>query len=325
MQVTRPGHVPAIRPPGLRPGARVALVAPAGPLLERDDLARAEALAQALGLLPKLGANADRRYGYLAGTDDDRLADLQAALSDPAVDAIWCLRGGYGVTRLLDRVDFAPLAKRPKPVIGFSDITALLLAAYARTGLVTFHGPVARQPMGRWTREHFERVLTVPKEAGELGALPPPEGVLAPREPRVVKLTSGAAEGPLVGGNLTLLHCLVGTPWFPPLDGAILFVEDVNEKLYAVDRVLAHFRSLGVLRRVAGVAVGRFAGLERSTADGALGFHEVLEHYLAPLGVPTAYGFPIGHVEEQWTLPIGVRARLDADRGTLALLEAAVT
>lgn len=312
------------RPPRLVPGARVALVAPAGPLLERDDLTRAESLCRALDYEPVLAPATGRRHGYLAGPDEQRLADFNAALRDPEIDAIWCIRGGYGSLRILDRVDFEALARRPKPVVGFSDITALLNAAVARAGVVTFHGPVARAPMPDFSRVHFERVLACAEPAGRLGRLPEPAGVLVPRADRIARLCGGVAEGPLLGGNLSLLQCLAGTPFAPSLDGAILFLEDVGEAVYRVDRMLCHLRLAGALDRLAAVAVGRFTELDRRTADGALGFDEVLATYFEPLGIPVAYGFPIGHIDDQWTLPLGVRARLDADAGELELLEAAV-
>jgi muramoyltetrapeptide carboxypeptidase len=314
-----------VRPPRLVRGSRVALVAPAGPLLEHDDLARAEALCRALGYEPRLGPNTARRHGYFAGTDEERLADLNGALRDPEVDAIWCIRGGYGTSRILDQVDFDALVRRPRPFIGYSDITALLVAALHRAGLVTFHAPMARVPMPPFSRSHFERVLASADPAGRLGRLPPPADVLLPRENRVSTLRGGMAEGPLVGGNLSLLQCLVGTPHLPALDGAILFLEDVGEDLYRVDRMLAHLRMAGLLQRLAGVAVGRFTDLKRAMSDGALGFDEVLATYFLPLGIPVAYGFPVGHIDDQWTLPLGVRARLDADAGELDLLEPAVS
>jgi muramoyltetrapeptide carboxypeptidase len=155
--------------------------------------------------------------------------------------------------------------------------------------------------------------------------LPDPAGVLVPKENRILAIRSGIAEGPLMGGNLSLLQCLVGTAHLPDLDGAILFLEDVGEDLYRVDRMLAHLRAAGVLARLAGVAVGRFTQLQRHTSDGAFGFDEVLATYFEPLGVPVAFGFPIGHVDDQWTLPLGVRARLDAGAGELELLESAVS
>jgi muramoyltetrapeptide carboxypeptidase len=318
------GSKAPVPPPRLVPGSRVALVAPAGPLLETDDLTRAQQLCRALGYVPVLGANAASRYGYLAGTDDQRLTDLNGALRDPTVDAVWCIRGGYGTIRLLERVDYEAVARRPKPLIGFSDITALLNSVARRSGVVTFHGPVARAAMLQFSRGHFERVLAAVEAPGRLGRLPPPTDVLVPQEDRIVTLTGGTTEGRLAGGNLTLLHCLIGTPYFPDLDGAILFLEDVGEHLYNVDRMLAHFRIVGALRHLAGVVVGRFTHLNRANRDGALGFDEVLATYFGPLGIPVAYGFPIGHIAAQWTLPLGVRARLDADAGELELLEPAV-
>ena len=318
------GSKASVLPPKLVAGSRVALIAPAGPLLERDDLSRAEALCRELGWAPRLGAHAGRHHGYFAGTDDERLADLNAALADPEVDAVWCIRGGFGVTRYLDRVDFDAFARSPKPVIGFSDVTALLLALHARTGAVTFHGPMARQAMGPFNRDHFERVLSRTAPAGRLGRLPQPEGVLVAQQNRIVTLTGGTAEGPLVGGNLTLIQALVGTPWLPSLDGTILFIEDVGEEIYRIDRMLAHLRLAGLLSGVAGVMVGRFTEMQRRGADGAMGFDEVLATHLGPLGVPVAYGFPVGHVDEQWTLPIGVAARLDASSGDVEIVAPAV-
>jgi muramoyltetrapeptide carboxypeptidase len=319
------GSKAPIRPPRLVRGSRIALVAPAGPLLERDDLTRAEALCRALGYEPRLGPNTAERYGYFAGTDEQRLADLNGALRDPEVDAVWCIRGGYGTTRILDRVDLEAFARRPKPLMGYSDITAVLNAATRRTGVVTFHAPMARASMRPFSRWHFERVLATPEPAGRLGQLPEPPDVLVPRENRVATLRGGVAEGPLIGGNLSLLQCLVGTPHLPDLEGAILFLEDVGEDLYRVDRMLAHLRMAGSLERLAGVAVGRFTELKRAMTDGALGFDEVLATYFLPLGIPVAHGFPVGHIDDQWTLPLGVRARLDADAGELELLEAAVS
>ncbi len=318
------GSKPLVRPPRLTRGSRVALVAPAGPVLERDDLIRAESLCRALDYEPVMGSNAGNRYGYLAGSDDQRLADLNAALNDAAIDAVWCLRGGYGATRIIDRVDFEALARRPKPLIGYSDITALLNAAVRLAQVVTFHGPVARASMPAFSRWHFERVLACAEPAGRLGRIPDRPDVLVPEENRIVTLRAGVAEGPLAGGNLSLLQCLMGTPWTPDLQGAILFLEEVGEDLYRVDRMLAHLRAAGALRGLAGVLVGRFTELKRQTNDGALSLDEVLSSYLLPLGIPAGYGFPVGHIRDQWTLPLGVRARLDAGTGEVELLEAAV-
>jgi muramoyltetrapeptide carboxypeptidase len=312
-------------PPRLNANSRIALLAPAGPLLDRDDLQRAGDLCRALGHEPRLGAHAGSRYGYLAGLDDDRLDDLNAALRDDRVDAVWCIRGGYGVTRILHGVDVDAFRRRPKPIIGFSDITALLNGLTRAAAVVTFHGPTARHPMTAFSRRQFERVLGSTDAAGRLERLPMPPDILVPRTPRIATIVRGRAEGHLVGGNLTLLQCLVGTPWQPDFDGALLFLEDVGEDLYRVDRALSHLRLAGLLDRLAGVIVGQFTDLKRTTSDGGLGFDEVLASYLEPLKLPTAMGFPIGHVDDQWTVPIGVRARLDADAGEVEILDGAVS
>lgn len=313
------------RPPRLGPGVRIALIAPAGPLLERDDRTRGQELCHALGFEPVMAPNAGSRHGYLAGTDEQRLADLNAALADPRVDAVWCLRGGYGMTRILPGVDFAALERHPKAVIGYSDITALINAIARRSRMVAFHGPMSRSSLSPFSRWHFDRVLTNLSEAGRLGRVAQPADVLVPRENRLVTLHPGTAEGRLFGGNLTLIQALIGTSYFPDLDAAILFLEDVGEDLYSVDRMLAHLRMIGALNKLKGVIVGRFTEMKRGTDDGALGFDEVLETYLLPLKIPVAYGFPLGHIDDQWTLPIGVKARLDASACEVEILEPAVS
>jgi muramoyltetrapeptide carboxypeptidase len=313
-----------VLPPRLVAGSRIALITPSGPLLERDHSTRGMELCRALGFEPVLLPNAGKTFGYLGGSDDERLADLNTALTDPSFDAVWCLRGGNGMNRIIDRVDFDRFATQPRAVIGYSDITVLLSALTTRTGVVTFHGPMARFAMPPFSRSHFERVLTVPAAAGTLGRLAVNPAVLVPQRGRVVTVVPGRATGPLVGGNLTLLQALIGTPWLPEMNGAILFLEDIGEDLYRIDRMLGHFRLAGVLARLAGVAIGHFSRMQHATFEGAFGLDDVLRTYFEPLGIPVAHGFPIGHVQEQWTLPIGIQAELDANRGELTLLGAAV-
>ena len=313
------------RPPRLAPGARVALVAPAGPLLEHDDLVRSQELVRALGWEPVLAPHAGGHYGYYSGTDEERLGDLNAALRDPAIDGVWCIRGGQGMTRIVAGVDFAAVRRRPKVILGFSDITALLLPTFVETGVVTFHGPIARTEFGPFQRWHLDRVVSNINAPGRLGRLAPPSDTLVPSKDRIATLVPGTVEGPLLGGNLTLLQCLVGTRWFPDLTGAILFFEDVGEDMYSVDRMLSHLEIAGKLQGLAGVVVGRFTELKKGGEDGSLGVDEVLTRYFAPLRIPVAFGFPVGHIDEQWTLPIGVRARLDATAGELDILDPAVS
>jgi muramoyltetrapeptide carboxypeptidase len=305
-----------IRPAPLRPGARVALVAPAGPLAE-GAVDRALERVRAWGWEPLEGAHARGRHGFLAGTDEQRAADLNAALRDPDNDAIWCLRGGYGTMRILERLDWEALAARPRPLIGFSDNTALHLAAL-RAGVTTFHGPhPATADFPDFARRCLLRVLGAARPAG---LLPFPDAGPA----RAETLAGGAAEGPLLGGNLSLLAAMLGTPYAPRAEGAILFLEEVGEPAYRIDRLLSQLHLSGLLARVAGVALGAFSETLEEDMPGIPSPLEVLRERLAPLVVPVAAGFPFGHVPDNWTLPLGVRARLDADAGTLELLEAAV-
>jgi muramoyltetrapeptide carboxypeptidase len=295
-----------IRPSRLREGSRVALIAPAGPIApERVDIALDR--CSRLGLEPVLGqACRNSHAGYLAGTDADRLADFRRALDDPEIDAIWALRGGYGSMRLLAALDLSAFAAAPRPYIGFSDNTAVHLAMLAR-GVVSFHGPHAGGDSTAMSEACLRRVLWHAEPAGELPA--------AERTP--VTLRAGTAEGPLVGGNLSLLASMAGTPAALSARGRILFIEEVDERPYRIDRAWTQLRLSGALDGVAGIALGRFTDCD----DGVL---ELLEHLTADLDVPVLAELPIGHEPDNWTLPMGVQARLDAAAGTLTILEPAV-
>jgi len=296
------------------------LVAPAGPLREPDAIPRAAKQCRTLGYEPIVGAHADAQYGYLAGSDRERLEDLHASVIDPSIDGVWCLRGGYGTPRLLADLDYEAFARTPKVLIGFSDITALLQAVTQKAGIVTFHGPIAHRPLTDFTRDALAAVTTEARAAGPLPPAPASDG----GSTRPACLTPGSAEGPLYGGNLSLLCSVVGTPYLPDLEGALLVLEEVGEELYAIDRDLAHLRLAGILDRLAGVVVGQFTDVKKDTPSDPIRIEDVLETYLGPLGIPVATGFPIGHVNNQWTLPLGVNTRLDAEAGTRTSLEPAV-
>lgn len=301
-----------IRPPALRPETRVALVAGAGPVPE-GGVERAIARVESLGWQPVPGDYCRGRNGYLSGTDEERAADLNRALRDPSIGAVWFLRGGYGTMRILDEIDWDALREHPKALIGFSDNTAVHLAAQ-RVGVVGFHGPHPHTPeFPDFARDELLRVLTVPEPAGVLPF--PPGG-------RAETVAGGVAEGPLLGGNLSLLSATLGTPYAIRPEGAILFLEEVGEHPYRLDRLFAHLRLAGVLNAVAGIAVGGIT--ETPEMEGAPTGIQVVRDALGGLGIPVATGFPFGHIDDNWTLPLGVRARLDADAGTLALLEPAV-
>jgi muramoyltetrapeptide carboxypeptidase len=300
----------------IEPGSRVALVAPAGPV---DELKVETALDRCrhLGLVPVPGAALRARRGYLAGTDAERAADLQAAVDGDAA-AIWAVRGGYGTFRTLRHVDLRALEARPRPFIGFSDNTAVHLALLRR-GLVSFHGPHAGfEHFPPETEASFRAALM---ENGPPGPLPLPADV-AP-----VTIVPGATEGRLVGGNLAMLAAVCGTPYQPDTRDAILFFEDVAEPLYRIDRLFEQMRMAGLLDRLAGVAVGEFTEMvdpvHAEDAPGEPSLQDLLGEVFGPLGVPTVMGLPFGHGRQNWTLPLGVRARLHAGAGSLEILDPA--
>ena len=288
----------------LRPGARVAVVAPAGPF-ERTALEAGVAVLAArysVHLAPELLA----RQRYLAGSDAQRLAQLTAALSDPDIDALFCARGGYGAMRLLPALE--GLAPAPKPLVGFSDITALH-AWLQRNGLISVHGPVLTQ-LGKLDAQTHERLFALLEDGAPAAPLRGTDTYVP-----------GVAEGPLQGGTLAVLTRLLGTPYLPPLEGAVLLLEDVGEQPYRLDRMWTHLALAGVFRRVRGIALGAFTGCEPRGADYTSA--QVLRDLAAETGLPCAAGFPIGHGERNEPVPLGVRVRLDAAARTLTFLHGA--
>jgi muramoyltetrapeptide carboxypeptidase len=303
-----------ILPPALKPGDRVALVAPAGPV-DESKVSTAMERCRMLGFEPVPGAALRARTGYLAGSDRQRATDLGTAL-DGDCAAVWAVRGGYGTLRTLQHVDLTGLRARPKAFIGFSDNTAVHLALL-RLGVVSFHGPHAGF-------EHFPAETEAAFRAVVMESRAP---VLLPTPPDAahVVIAPGVAEGRLVGGNLAMLAAVCGTPFQPDTDGAILFMEDVGESLYRIDRMLTQLRLAGLLDRIAGVAVGEFTEMLDpvlgADASGEPALETVLVDLLGPLGVPIVMGLPFGHGPQNWTLPLGRRARLDAGAGSLEILE----
>ncbi|HSM35457.1 MAG TPA: LD-carboxypeptidase [Longimicrobiales bacterium] len=300
-----------LRPPRLAPGARVALVAPAGPV---DDarIARAVARLQRLGLEPVEGRGVRERAAYLAGSDRTRAADIAWAFRDPGIDAVWALRGGYGSMRLWRQLPLEILRTRPRVFLGYSDNTSLHLA-FQRQGVVSFHGPHAGAE--RLPSRAAACLVAVLFEAA-------PAGVLPGADARPVPLVGGRAEGRLAGGNLSLLAAAAGTPFAPEARGRILILEDVDEAVYRIDRMLEQLLASGVMEGVRGLALGRFTKVADNRRPRKL--DDVLAEFAGRLGVPTLSNLPFGHLADSWTLPLGARARLDADAGTLEILEPAV-
>jgi muramoyltetrapeptide carboxypeptidase len=317
-------------PKALKKGDTVALVRPASPSFDFRANEFAAEIVASLGFTPKLMENAGKKLGYLAGTDAERAADLNAAFADPKVDAVWCIRGGYGTSRILPYLDFETIRKNPKPFIGYSDITGTLNAIHRLTGLVTFHGPVAGSEMSEYSLAAFRRVV-VEGAAGRIAEPLPftPRAGAVDRENRVWTLAGGKAKGRLVGGNIAVFATLIGTPFEPEMRGRILFLEEVGEDPYRIDRWLTQFLLTGKLAGLAGVALGKFSDCgpapdRDSTLLGSWTWQEVCADRFGKLGIPVVAGLSFGHVTDKATLPLGVMAELDGDAGTLTLLEPAV-
>lgn len=312
------------KPRRLRPGDTVGLVEPAYFTADAFDLDQILATIRAMGLVPKPAPNILSRHGYLAGTDEDRARALNAMFADPEVRAVFAVRGGWGSARILPMLDFDRIRANPKLLVGFSDVTALHLALAARTDCPTIHGPNAASAWGRLSWDSF-RSLVFNAETPTWSIPAGTDDRLAPRG-GIRTFRPGRASGPLLGGNLTVLSALVGTPYLPSFDGAILFLEDTDEAQYRIDRMLTQLALAGILGRVAGVVFGQCTDCvaRNSSSIGGFTLSEVLAQHLAPLGVPAFQGALFGHVADQFSLPVGIRAEIDAAAGTIRMLEPVV-
>ena len=308
----------------LRKGDVVGVVAPASVTYEKIEIDYAGDVLRALGLEPRFGANVSTRFGYLAGEDAARASDINTAFADPEVAAVFALRGGWGSGRLLPLLDYSAIARTPKLVLGYSDITALLLALNARAGLLGVHGPNLMSDWNPYVVEVLRELLFEGKRV-EYRPYRPETDSLATLEGRIQTLVPGVAEGELVGGNLTVLSSLVGTPYLPDMQGKLLFLEDVHEAVYRIDRSMTQLRLAGILDKVSGVVFGEFRDIPPENGYGEFTLGEVLEQHCRAAGKPAFLGAAFGHVPENSAIPIGVRARMDAGTGTVRLLEPVVS
>jgi len=312
-----------LRPRRLKAGDTIGLVSPSMARYERMPFAIAAENMAALGFKVKEGKSLRARNGYFAGTDAERADDLNAMFADPEVAGIIAMSGGAGATRILNRLDYDLIRRNPKCLGGFSDITALLNAIQARTGLVTFHGPMAASEWNEFTLGYFRRLL-IDGEAMTFRNPVELNGMLTQTSDRTQTLRGGRARGRLLGGNLSVLNTLLGTPYLPDFHGAILLIEDVDEYIYRIDRMFAHLRLAGVLDKLAGVVIGQFVDCKPGEGYGRLALEEVFDDYLKPLNVPAYSGAMFGHIKRKFTLPIGLEAEMDADACTLVLSQPAV-
>lgn len=289
--------------------------------MDKVKLERGIVYLEELGYRVKVGESVYKRRGYLAGTDEERAEDLKRMFLDPDVKAVFCARGGYGSSRMLDKVDYDVVQENPKILVGYSDVTALQMAIFAKTGLVTFSGPMVALEMGGGmdglTEEKFWRSISSPEPMG---------GVENPEGEDLCVYTEGTAEGEVVGGNLSLICSLLGTEYIPVLTDKILYLEEVGEAPYRVDRCLNQLRLAGVFRQVSGLVLGRF--VECVPVDShkpSFTVEEVLDAYGKGLGIPVMGGLAYGHVARKVTLPVGgVRALMDSGSRRFELLEGGV-
>ena len=307
----------------LVPGDVVGLIDPASATWEPIDVDIVEDTLAALGLVAKRGVHLLDRRGSLAGTDRDRAADVMAMFTDPTVKAVLPVRGGWGCARILPHLDFEAIRRNPKVLVGYSDLTALILALHARTGLIAFHGPNGASEWNATSADWFTRVVM----RGEAATFANPRekgDTLAQTDYRTKTIVPGVARGRLLGGNLSVLTALLGSPYLPDFRGAILFLEDVDEAPYRVDRMLTHLALTGVLGSVAGVVWGTCRDCEPDAGFGSLTFPHLLDDHVKPLGVPAWRGALIGHIDRQFTLPIGADVEIDAAAHTIRMLAPAV-
>jgi muramoyltetrapeptide carboxypeptidase len=306
-------------------GGTIGVPAASSPFEERSEIDRGVRWWTERGYRVKLGDGVFERDDYVAGAAETRARDLNTLFADPEVDAIQILRGGYGASQVVPLLDYDAIAANPKPLVGFSDVTALHVAIRRRTGLVTFYGPgltgMGSPDRGDFSKERVLRALTTSEPLGEVPA--------RPDDPYIGALGSGRVTAPLVGGCLWLLRETLATPWEVELDGSILFFEDVHCPPWHVDGMLTHLRNAGKLDGVVGVAIGEFFESEDQRHPDAWlrsrSLEDVFEHHLEPLGVPILFNLPLGHGKHLCTIPLGVTATLDADARTLTFDEEALT
>jgi muramoyltetrapeptide carboxypeptidase len=311
--------VKPLKPHRLKKGDLIGIISPASTIADPSRIQRGIAYLERQGYRTVVGEHVLKVHGYLAGTDEERAADFHAMFRNPDVKAVMCIRGGYGTPRILPHIDYKLVARNPKVFVGYSDVTSLQLALWKKTGLITFQGPMVGVDMpdglDAYTEELFWRVLTSPKKAGS---------VLQADEP-VNTVRPGKASGILLGGNLAHIVASMGTPYLPPFKGTMLFVEDIGEEPYRVDRMMSQLRNAGILRGAAGILAGKFTDCDpKDPAKPSLTLESLWSEAAAEAVRPFMSNLPFGHEAKKITMPIGLRTKMDAGKHTLDFLEGAV-
>lgn len=308
-------------PKPLQPGDQVGLISPSAATSQRMEFTFAKEALEALDLKVRQGKNLKNRRGHLAGTDEERAADLNEMFSDPGIKAVICIRGGSGAARILPLIDYPMIKQNPKTLLGYSDITALHNAINAQTGLITFHGP---NGTGSWNefnvtqfRQTFFEKSTEIKYENELSETDD----LVVKENRTQMIYPGKAEGDLVGGNLTVLTALAGSPYLPDFQDKILFLEDIGEEPYRIDRMMSTLMLMGVFKKIKGFIFGQCTDCIPSGGYGNLTLDQLFDDYILPLKIPAYRGAMIGHIPKQFILPFGAKVAMDAEKGYFELKE----
>ena len=302
-----------ILPPKLNSGDLVALMAPAGAIFSADVITKSKKALESMGFRVIIGGTASVQYGYLAGEDTFRAKEFMDFISNKEVKAIIALRGGWGCARMLPLLDMSIISKNPKIISGFSDITTLLLAIYHNTKIVTFHGPVGNSTWEGVTTTHFLDIVQARKSPI----------ILSNSDVKVV--VSGKARGTLIGGNLTIICSLLGTPYLPSFKNAILFLEEIEEEPYSIDRLLTQLSLSGILDHLAGLVFGKCASCNILEPGRSFSLDEVIDHHFKSRNYPVVKGFAVGHIRDKFTIPIGVNAELDTTNLSLTILENSVS
>lgn len=309
-----------IKPRALKKGDLIGLVSPASPPSSTEKIFKGAEYLERLGYRVKIGKNTEKVYGYLAGTDQQRAEDINEMFADKHVKAIIAVRGGYGTPRILPLLKYSIIKSNPKILVGYSDLTALQLAIYRKTGLATFSGPMSGVEMFKgmdpFTEEHFWRCLTSTKKLGAF--INPDSRILTP-------LVEGKASGMLMGGNLSLIAAIAGSRYLPSFKRTLLFIEEIEEETYRFDRLMNQLRLTGILNDAQGILMGELTDVKTSdTSKAYLSVEQVLNDYLGGLKKPVLTGLVYGHVPRKLTMPLGIRATVDSRSGQLTVNESAV-
>lgn len=305
---------PKIKPKALKTGDTLGLVAPASPIYEEREFEEMLINLKKLGFKLKLGDHVRNQNGYLAGTDAERVKDLMNMFKDPDVDGIMCIRGGWGCNRILQDIDYEVIRNNPKVFCGFSDITSLHMAFYAKSDLYTFHGPVGKSTWNDFTTNAFKAVTW----NGEVVRYDIPEEF----DDSFI-ITPGTAEGKLLGGNLSVLVSMIGSDYLPSFENAILFLEDIGESVYRIDRMLTQLKLTGILDQLSGFVFGKCT--DCSAGENSLTLQQVMDDHIKPLNIPAFYGAMISHEDNNITLPFGMHAQLDATEKIISITDSAVS